>query len=101
MVTQAIPVLTSPPPKPPMKPKKRSTSPREARNVSIWRNTRSVASMLVPTGRLEADLEAAGVLGGHELLLSRPMISSERAKNTADAASTRARWCRAGLSQRR
>ncbi|PYQ18583.1 MAG: hypothetical protein DMF81_24505, partial [Acidobacteria bacterium] len=49
-LTNIIPVLTSPPPKPPMKLKLPSTSPRDWSRPSIWRILASVTSRLVPTG---------------------------------------------------
>ena len=101
MVMKTIPVLTSPPPNPPTAPEYLSTSGRPSRKVSIWRNTRSVASRLVHTGVWNRTRNRLMSWEGMNSLRRNRTMPRERTKNPTAASMTQARWWSAGFSQRR
>jgi hypothetical protein len=96
-----MPEFTSPPPKPPMKAKSLDTSGRERSCCSITRSLLSVTSRLVPTGVWNRIWKLLVSWVGTNSCRSRGTMASERMKKSAAAATTRARWRRAGPSQRR
>ena len=66
-----------------------ATSPRAFRTSSSWRILASVDVEAGAHRRLEADLEAVGVLRGHELLPQNGTMPSESTKKTSATPTTR------------
>lgn len=99
-VTKSMPVLTSPPPKPPMKLKSPSTSGRARSMATICRSLPSVTSRLVPTGVWKRIWKLLVSWVGTNSLRSRGTIPNDSAQKTPPPMSTSPRWRSAGTSAR-